>query len=162
MVRFDVDFTKLSRWHTPEDLRKPIFSGLLNALVSPVIYIYNSLVLYRKNVLYRLSVTPQVCYLEKLLNDRFDKTERRIFITDGNFVAKKYVYLKSELKPKYLYLKSENKPFYVRKKAETGSGGNDFVIHLPALSVTVEQEPELKALIERYKLVTKGYELNRF
>ena len=84
MSVFDVDFssTGLPKYLVPVRLRQSKMLAWLQALVSPVSYLYGLFGINRKNNLYDLSRNGQVCYLQAALNDVFDATYRRIFITD--------------------------------------------------------------------------------
>lgn len=117
----------------------------------------------RENNLYDLSITPQVCYLEKALNDRFDKEQRRIYITDGIVIPKTYLFIKPEKIKLYLFTKQENKPIELYTKTDyelndSASSDYDFIVNVPPN--VVFEEKEMGALLDRYKLASKAYSIN--
>lgn len=157
---YDIDYRKLTRWLTPHVLRKARMMAWLNALVNPVVGVYRLFVRYRDAKLYQLAITPQVCYMEKMLNDRFDNTDRRIYIEDGQRFDPVYLFLEAENKPLYLYREVEAQPVYIYTPGETSENGNDFIVFVPA--GLVYNATEMRALINQYKLAGKRYAIQTF
>jgi hypothetical protein len=122
----------------------------MKVATAPVESDYKQFRMYRIGKAYQLLITPQVCYLEKLLNDRFDFTQRRIYIEDGKDKAPKYIFIKPELKPKYLYKNSEAKPMYTYTNGETGVIKDDFIVFVP-VSLVFDAN-EMGGLLRQYKL----------
>lgn len=157
MKIYNIDYTRLNRLLLPTFLRKEILIIILNSMIGGIRSIYSRFLFFRDDNLYRLSITPQVFSLEKLLNDRFDVDKRRIYITDGEFYKSKYLYTKPEKQPLFIRTKAENKPLFINTEAETGSKGVDFIVHVP--SGLIYDEAVFKGLLEAYKLVSKTYEI---
>lgn len=128
-------------------MRKPKTVAWLLALTKPVVTLYQVFLRYRKQKLYELMISPQVCYLERLLNDKYDFIERRIRIGDTNDKPPLYIYQEAELKPVYL---SENKPRYIYTDGEAGDVKDDFVIKVPrAIGIN---NNEMLQLVKGYRL----------
>lgn len=100
---------------------------------------------------YEISITPQVCYIEKMLNDEFDRTQRRIYISEP-----------ARLQTNYFYRETDGKNWYF------GSGKffaddtrfkypYDFIINMP-IGLMINKE-RLTALVNKYKLLGKTYRL---
>lgn len=155
--KYHIDFKNLLIQLLPKPLRKVKWLSFLLTLISPVIGLYNAFMAFRNLMLYRLTITPQVCFLEKMLNDRYDPIERRIWIDDAKVYDYIYVFLKVEDKPVYFYKKSENKPVYMYTRAETNIFGADFTINIP-LAVVYNMN-ELIALVNSYKLASKKFKI---
>jgi len=136
-------------------LRKAAIIAFLEALVSPVNSLYSRFLLYKNNILYRLTITPQVCYLEKMLNDRFDGDQRRIYISDGVFYESLYLYTEAEANNLYIFTQNENNDLALYSRSESGSEGADFIVHVPA--TVVFDHAEMSALLDNYKLASKTY-----
>ena len=115
---------------------------------------------FRKAKLYQLLITPQVCYLEKMLNDRFDFTNRGIFIDDAKDKAPLYIFRRDELKPKYIYRRIENKPVYIYTRGESGTIKDDFIVFVP-IQLRVNR-PEMISLIKQYKLAGTKFKIQTF
>lgn len=155
--RYDIDYTKLVTERVPQELQVPEHVNWVYRLVSPIVYVYNQLNLFRASLLYKISITPQVCYLEKMLNDRYDSLLKRITIIDGVQYDQAYLFTRPEAKPIFIYRKSELKPpkfFYLR--GETSNLESfDFVVNVPvAVSFDVN---EMKSLLNAYKLAGRYY-----
>ena len=116
--------------------------------------------MYRTAKLYHLLITPQKCYLEKLLNDRYDFTLRRIYIDDGIDKTPPYLYQHAELKPKYIRQASEATPVWFYTSGESGSYRDDFIIYAP-LALTFA-DLEMSSLVKVYKLAGTKFKIQRF
>lgn len=157
--RYVIDYTNYVTSRIPEELQLPIVIAFVLVLAAPVILVYNLLISFRNLMLYKLAITPQVVYLEKMLNDRYDTEERRITITDGKEYLPTFLFKKIELKPVFLFLKSEEgflqRFFYT--KNETGQFTWDFIVNVPVL-VDFNMN-ELIALVNTYKLPAKTFKI---
>lgn len=156
---FEVDLPKLVRLLVPPRMRKMKHVAWLQALTNPVNYLYQQFRRNRDANLYRLYITPQVVYMEKLLNDRYDISGRRIRIKDALVYDAEYLYQEQELKPVYIYREEENKPVYLFTDDEIGSDSVDFFVLVP--SDLTFNENEMTALIDNYKLAGKRYKIQK-
>jgi len=156
---FEVDLPKLVRLLLPPRLRKVRHVAWLQALTNPVNYLYQQFRRNRDANLYRLYITPQIVYMERLLNDRYDISGRRIQVKDALVYEPEYIYQEQELKPVYIYLETENKPLYLFTDFEIGSDSFDFFVLVPA-DLTYN-ENEMTALIDNYKLAGKRYKIQK-
>lgn len=156
---FDLDFYKLASWITPRAFRKLNLGLMVKVCIFPLIHVYNSFLKYREAKIYQLTITPQVCYLERVLNDRFDFTLRRIKIDDAEWHLPLFIYQEAELKPLAIFTDTEAKPKYLYSEGEAGLALNDFVVLVPlALSFN---EPEMKGIIDTYKLFGTTYSIQK-
>lgn len=143
---YDINHNKLVIWLLPNKLKLPVITNWLQALIKPVVTLYLAFKRYRDAKIYQLTITPQVCYLERLLNDRYDNSLRRIYIEDSVDKLPLYIYVAAELKPVYLGSK------IIYTNAETGLAPNDFIIHVPIALQFNFEEPEMLSLVKNYKL----------
>ena len=151
---YDIDFGKVVRWNLRRKKRMPRILALLNAMAKPVALLHQDFLKYRKAKLYQLMITPQKCWLERLLNDRYDFTQRRIYIGDGIDHAPRYIYQEAELKPLYLGTK------IIYTAGESGDLKDDFVIFVP-LDIVFESA-EMISLVKAYKLAGTKFKIQRF
>jgi hypothetical protein len=158
--RYDIDYTKLALERIPQHVQEVEHNSWVQRLVSPFVYIYNQLLLFRSSVLYKLTITPQVVYLEKMLNDRFDSALKRIYILDGLSYNATYLYTKPESKPQHAYTKPEANPLTLFTAGETTQFSFDFVVFVP-VAVTFDVD-EMKSLLNSYKLAGKYYSIQTF
>jgi hypothetical protein len=151
------NWRKLIRWLTPQALRKPRFMAFLRGFMSGVQYVHAAFIDFKLATEYQLTITGQVVYLEKMLNDRWDFLQRRIYITDGVNYEALWLALDVEDKPQWLAVDSENKPLWLCLDAETTLFSGDFTIVIP-LDVVFDNA-ELTARVDKYKLASKQYNL---
>jgi hypothetical protein len=154
---YTVNWNKLAIWFIPQALRKTKTLCFIQALVSPVNDLHTRFLYYRQNTIYNLGISPQVCYLQKALNDRYDVALRRIKIVDGVEYDAIPLFLKVENKPVKLYRKSEGIPQVLYTKAETALFSVDFIVQVP--SDVVFDLAEMTAFVNSYKLASKVFKI---
>lgn len=154
---YDVNWEKITTWLLAPATRRQRMLALAKALTSPINDIHTRFGFYRVNVLYRLGITPQVCHLERALNDRYDVMDRRIYISDGVEMDALPLFLKAESKPVKLYKKSEAIHQVLYTKSETSIFSADFIVNIP---ITVPFDiAELIAFVNSYKLASKTFKV---
>jgi hypothetical protein len=157
---YNINWNNLAAWLIPKPMRKAVFIILVKTCLYPLVAVHNLFLSFRKSKIYQLTITPQVCYLERLLNDRYDFTERRIYIDDAVWHLPWFVYEEAENKPQWLYKASENKPTWLYMDGEAGVALNDFVVFAPA---DLSFDPnEMRSLIDGYKLFGTKYTIQLF
>jgi hypothetical protein len=160
--RYIIDYTKLVNGRLPAKIRKPKMKAFMMTLVNPFIFIYNSLKSLRDQLIYKLTITPQVVYLQKMLNDRYDSSLRRIHIEDGLEYNALPIYMKAELKPVPIYRKSEalRPKKFLYTKGEAGQFTFDFVVYVP-IDISFDSN-EMVSLINSYKLASMFFKIQTF
>jgi hypothetical protein len=128
----------------------PKMRAWLNIAVSPVVSLYMQFLQVRKNKLYELSITPQVCRLEALLNDRYDFIARGIYIDDAKEFPPVYLYQDAELKEIDLFTDAEGLPVYLFTDGEGALLADDFIIYVPA--AVVFNAIEMRSLVKKFRL----------
>jgi len=147
---YNIIYSKLVSWLTPKMLRNTKMLAWMGILIAPVQTIYQDLIRFRTQKLYQLSITPQVCYLQKLLNDRYDYVARRIRIVDSIEHDFLYIFQDAENKAVSIYTDGENIPTYIFADGESGDSLNDFVVNVPA--AVVFNLNEMVSLVKTNKL----------
>ncbi|MFJ1429478.1 hypothetical protein ACILE2_01570 [Capnocytophaga canimorsus] len=146
---FDINLDKLGTLLLPPLLRRHEFVAWVRVLLSPLkskLYDFGQ---NREGNLNNLQHNSQVCYLRKILNDNFDKKQRRIKILDGEQKGRLYLYPRSYNKSVYLG------KIYLHQRGSYIDGGVDFIVQLPqGLNYDVHK---LRAMIDFYKLAGKRY-----
>ena len=152
----NIDFNKLILWLLPNFLRKPKTYAWLQTLCSPAVRLYGLFQAKRDANLYKLVHSSQVFSLQKVLNDRFDAAQRRIYITDSFAKDRLFIYTRAEDKPKHLGT------LPLHNRSDYGDTGVDFIVWVPyAVPLTASSTYELKSLVDFYKLASKRYTLYR-
>jgi len=131
--------------------RTPFIIAFLKSYLTPFKTLHNTVVSYKLDVEYRLRHNSQVCYLRKLVNDKFDSSLRRITIEDGT----RYDRL-------FIYQQAENKPLFLLKFIQQQSAYDnavDFVVKLNGVVLDNNKLNRLKAYLDFYKLASKKYRI---
>jgi hypothetical protein len=157
---YNVNWVKLVKMLTPIVLRQNPLTCFIKAFTHPFIILHNDFISYSNRVNYHLQITPQVCYLEKALNDKYDLVHRRIFITDAPEYLPIILFRKSENKKLLIKRKTEGNPQVLYTKPETALFGVDFIVNIPV--GIVFDANELKAFLQVYKLATKTFKIKIF
>ena len=153
---YKIDYTRLADWLVPSILRRNVLLSLSYALINPVRKLYVDFMKFKTDSEYRLNHNSQVCYLEKVLNDRFDPDEKRITIVDGWRFNQVYIYKETEGNHKALNLGTQ----YIRPSTDFADTGVDFIVKLPGdLTLKESELYEMKTLLNAYKLAGKRYKI---
>lgn len=157
---YDINYTRLVKWLVPAPLRDDRLQAWIGALITPVASLYNSFLRYRTAKDYQLRINYQLCYLEQLLNDRYDNILRRIYIDDTIQKPPFYIFQNAELKPKFIRQRSENDPKWIYTSGESGGMLDDFIIFVP-MDVVFE-EPEFISLVKAFYVPGSKFKIQRF
>lgn len=154
---YNLVLTRLLVWLTPYYLRRRRWLIVTSAATWPLRQVYNQFVLFARAKIYRLQHNGQVCLFEKVLNDRFDVTNKRIYITD--FTGLRRLFFWPEVDGRDVDFGETN--FFYTNDAYDDSG-IDFTIHLPADIIVTQPEMDmLISLANEYKLAGKNYNIMR-
>ena len=148
---FNVNWSRLSLLLTPTFLSVESMRAWMALLLSPVGQVHYWWVQYRADNIYKLAHNSQKCYLRVALNDRFDRTLRRIRIDDGNAFKRKYIYPDAQAEPQSLAT------MLLYDDSDYADPGVDFIVVLPVgLLYSVY---EMRALIDFYRMASKRYKI---
>ncbi len=75
---WDFSLYKVIQILMPFRRRTPRFVAWVKVFISDLVMIHNSLLQLRQRSIKEARMTPQICYLEKLLNSRYGRTDIRI------------------------------------------------------------------------------------
>ena len=147
---YDIVYDRLCLWLTPDEIKKQKVLAWWNVVTAPFIGIYQDFKRYADAKRYQLYITPQVCYLTRLLNDRYDYVQRRIRINDAVTHLPLYIFLAEESKPVYIFQSGEAPPPYLYTDGEAGEIQNDFLVLVPS-DISFDDNEMLK-LLAGYRL----------
>jgi len=158
------DMKRLAALLLPVRLRQGIMMAILDVMVHPLSCIKRLLSEYADQKERELRITGQTCKLEKLLNDVFDNDgdddtqKRRIRITDSELVDLPAVYVFPEGDTNnVLHLYPEEPKVYLQLSSEAAGIATDFYVELPRELKKLADDPQLKALVNTYKLASKRW-----
>lgn len=130
----------------------------LRVVLSPLDYLSNLFSQFKDNVSYKLSKNSQICYLESVLNDALDNSQRRIFITDAESIDMLIAYDYQNVEKRIIVADIANFEDYKVITYPTAIIGNNlhkFIVNCPTSIAT--NEPQLRALTNLYKFAGKQY-----
>ena len=152
---YDVDVKRLLTLLLPRKWRKAGLLALAGALTEPIAVMPAELREYKAKQEYRMRYNGQVCRLRGLLNDEFDKDERRIEITNvTSNIADGYKFVYSRKEGKY----EVKMPSKIKMRNSPQYEDRDFEVNIPI--ELKGKDLQIKALINEYKLASKRYKIN--
>ena len=160
---YNINWRKFIIENLEVDLRRVKTVKWLEVLFKPIIWLHIEFLAFRTQALYKVNHNSQICYLQAVLNDSFDNTQRRIIIRNAILREPLWFYEPEENKPVLFYEESDNKPVYFREESEFIGDGADFLVLVPIdLKPTNTQEEnalliKMKAQIDYYELFVKNY-----
>jgi hypothetical protein len=160
--RYDIDFEKMLDDNTPQKLKKEAdFLAWMAVLFYPLAKMYNDFLRFCDATIYDLLFTGQVCSLERMLNDKYDFTNRRIYIEDAVIQSPIYLYQDVENKEVDLYTDAENIAVSIFTDGETnGQTSNHFIVFVP-VSIAFDAT-EMRTVIMQKRLVGKRFKIQTF
>jgi hypothetical protein len=149
---YSIDFNRLTILMLPPFLREVKLIGYVQSLLVPIDTLYYKWLLFRSENLYKVHHNGQICYLRKVLNDKLDASERRIYIGNGNKYERQYLYTTPENRPRYLGT------LFLNRDYDYADTGVDFIVYAPK-EVIKSSLFELQALTNLYKMGGKRYKI---
>ena len=152
------DFKRLAVLLLPVRLRRSITTAFCDVMMQPFSYAKRLLCEFADKKAQGLRITGQTCKLEKLLNDTFDNEQRRIRITDSSTVdlPAVYVFQRGD-ENNVLYLYQDTPKIYLQLSSALAGVATDFYVELPKELDDLFYNPQLKALVNTYKLASKRW-----
>lgn len=170
-IDFEIKVTQIFPYFWTKSIftkqEKTIFLNYVYTLFSQLKPINESFIDFCVFIENRLSYTGQVLSLEKLLNDNFDNTQRRIFIEclDALPIQGVDVYLDSETDPNEndFYLDSETNPNAVTiflDGEDPNQNNFNFSVNIP--SDITQNDQVIRAILDIYVISGQQYQIIRF
>jgi hypothetical protein len=156
---YNIDFLKLIKLSIPTFWRTTKRLAFLNTILTPVKSHYNAFVAYKNDAIYRVSHNGSITLLQKVLNDKFDNLDRRIFIK--NFQRRNGIRFYPEAANREVGFYSPAKIAF--RPSLNNVNGADFIINVP-IEYQYGDEVQLnkfliklRAQVDYYKLYAKKY-----
>lgn len=140
------------------DLRKIKLAQYVISLIEPIRITYNDFLQFRRQQLYEAEINGQTIKLKRVLNDTFDPVERRIYITNGDYLSPPIFYDNYKNRPVIFYNNgnSSNPAFYYNNRLGDRANVN-FYVHVPD-SVFFDKT-RVRALVNKYKIFGRTFEI---
>jgi len=161
---YQIDFSKVSERLTPFFWRKPIYLSYLKAALAPLQTDNGEFFSFVSATWTKLQYTGQHLALEEYLNDNYDDTLRRIFITENDLTFDRldlYKQGETDPTPLSLYKQGEISPAPISLyKSSEGLGGDNFTVNIP-VSITFNEDI-LRSQLDFYVIAGKNYNIVTF
>lgn len=151
-------------------LRNKFWLGFLNALLTPLSNLWQIFWYFAFSARERAAFNSQTGVFEFLLNQRFNNGAQGIFIDNVYFnasIAQEYkFYIEEEgfgfPSSHYYFLTESNPTSFMSFLEELFSFGATFIVNVPAALEGNIDENELRAVIDRYRLIDKTYKIEYY
>lgn len=158
MKWYTININRLVELLLPRVLRKGVLTGLITSLIFPLNRLQSLFAAYRADVDYKLNHNSQVCFLQAVLNDRFDNVMRRIFI-DAAPITTWDGFLWDEETDRPIMLGT----YLIQAEMFVGAESLDIIVFIPsAIQLNENDNIKLDALIRNYKLAGKRYTIQEY
>lgn len=156
--KYSIQLDRMIYWVIPQEVPRPRLLEWARALCSGVGSVYAVLFrAYALNVERELQITPEVYVLERVLNDRYDPVQRRIYLEEGVRYPLNYLFLRAEQKPLGLYTRAQSQPLHLGLRSESGLRSVSFRVRIPRDRLAAITE--ISAFVGKYRLATKTYSI---
>lgn len=158
-MKFNVVFRYIVSELTPGFLRKSAFVNFLYSLIKGLQDTNDAFYQKTEDIFYYLKFNAQVIYLEKYLNDQYDPVQRRINISQLDYVATNYLFNDAEAEaPFYLDNASEvSVPIYFFNNTPS-SGSYNFLVNVPNTLSSFSNK--ITASVNLFNLADKTFNIN--
>lgn len=159
---FNIDLNRFVGMLLPIAIRKTPMLQWVMALITPCRQLHTLFRQYRTATNYKIDHTPQVYSIQNVLNDVYDRIERRIYLRDGIYRSPVRFYDRSSDSPVHFYERPQQ-PVRFFDRADLLVLDLDFVVMIPtALALNDSDTARLRALIDFYRLPDKTYTLEYY
>ena len=142
---FKINYYKVSIQLMPIQWRKPLNVAFVKFLTILFDLLLVKLLKTRKQNLYLLQHDGRIGKIEKVLNDKFDKIERRIGLIDGDRKNQTYSYFSQENKTQL------TTPFVSYFPEEVAEFSADFIVEVPLVVGLIDSDYlRLNSLVKFY------------
>ena len=163
----EINFDQKIVEEMPVALRKISHFRWLKALITPIVMLYQDLLLNYKEWLILAKYSSQTLVIETIPNQRYALTNGGIYIINSTIEDDrlKYIFtLESGISPEFFAYLAEAQPSnlsdtnYIYDWQTLNQRDYDFRILIPrSLNIILNQELEIKAFIDKVKVVTKKF-----
>jgi hypothetical protein len=147
-----INFKQVVGFAFPPRIYTGVAKSILTAMGIVLNGIFKGFIDLYKKIDDDLSITPQVCFLEKILNDKYDDKERRIYIEEAKDTLGYFFFRVNDPPSNKFYF---NKAWFV-EDTRYGNVGVGFVVVLP---MDISATDQMRAFINRYKLISIKYQI---
>lgn len=144
-------------------LRKPKTLAMLEALISPLVTLYNDFFAFKTKAIYKTEHNAAITLLQKVLNDHFDDVERRIFINNAEITATQHYYDRGLGDAIEFFDEGNGDPVWFFDREVFNVYRSDFTVFMPIAIKPADEEDEerlltkVRADLDYYKIFGTKY-----
>ena len=144
-------------------LRKSKTLALLQALIAPLVSLYNDFFTFKNRAIYKTEHNAAITLLQKVLNDSFDEVERRIFINNAEITSTQHYYDEGQGDPLDFYDDGKGDPQWFFNIETFNVYGSDFTVFIPIALKPADPADETRFLdnvradLDYYKIFGTKY-----
>ncbi len=142
----------------PLRMRVATVFSFIRSVLAPVVYLFNLLQNYEADIRYKLAHTSQVWSIEAVLNDAFDISLRRIYISDAGGEVVTLINRDTDGNALIINRDSDVNPLIIHNDSAYFGGSYDFIVNIPYQFSEADMY-RLKALVDYYKLAGKRFDV---
>lgn len=151
---YNINWFRLVKMLVLPAVNKPTLLAFINSALAPLRTNYDKFLDFKADAEYRVQHNGQICYLQKMLNDKFDNSLRRIRVRNVPAKARLWFYYPEDSKEVFFY---EDEPAVHFYTPESYYNQFDFEVLIPA-SLS-GQTNQMTTQINYYKLYSKNYQI---
>lgn len=163
---YTIDWSVFLRNIFPGFLNKPMAKHFLTVVIAEIENLYDRCMADMVQWRYQVAHTAQTVHIEKVLNDKYDDVERRIYITNVTFGEYIYLWPPEDETPHFLQEADAvpDKPLYLLE-GDAGTINPDATIYVPLILKPAEALPlqnfelGMRGLVDFYKTYGPNYQI---
>lgn len=155
---FNINWSLFITWLLPNDLRKVRIVRYLIALVNTVKELHYDFLQFYDDTLYEIKINGQTIKLERVLNDKFDPIQRRIYISDGDYYHPPIFYEEYKNLPVIFFNENnEDNPIFYSINSIDNLVSFNFFVNIPA--DVWHDRTRVRALVNKYKIFGRTFDI---
>lgn len=158
-----VSYQEFKEQLLPLLLRRPKWLALLQALISPLVSLYDEFFLFKTDAIYKTEHNAAITLLQKVLNDAYDDVERRIFINNAEITNTQHYYDDGSGDPLDFYDEGSGDPQWFFNMETFNVYSSDFTVFIPIALKPADPDDEVRYLdnvradLDYYKIYGTKY-----
>lgn len=152
---YNINWFRLVKMLVLPAVNKPTLLAFINAALAPLRTNYDTFLSFKEDAEYRVKHNGQICYLQKMLNDKFDNSLRRIKVQNVKPKERLWFYYEQDDKPVFFYNEEDHPVFFYNP--EDYYNEFDFEVLIP--TVLADKINQISVQINYYKIYSKNYQI---
>lgn len=152
---YNINWYRLVKMLVLPAVNKPTLLAFINSALAPIRTNYDAFLSFKQDAEYRVQHNGQVCYLQKMLNDKFDNSLRRIRVQNVKPKERLYFYYEEDNSPVFFYNEVDYPVFFYN--TQDYYNAFDFEVLVPEALASQINLMEIE--INYYKIYSKNYQI---